>query len=349
LPPAPKRQTGIAYPSKNTFYFQPGDCTSSPGGGSLTFGYNCVTTWLAAGRNRSIPATNALAGSTSQSHFSIMNFPPFWARGRIGDFVAWRWSNQSQADAQARADQAAQQLKERCSRREHLPQHGEYYPNRPFREQLLQEFKDAAGAVTAAITRNSYGCQVLNTARVMFVDIDLPEPPQPGFFARMFGKPVPKNTESAELQAARIRIESWSRQHPDWGWRLYRTRAGLRLLATHDVVAPDSEISDTIFADLGADPLYRKLCQSQKCFRARLTPKPWRCGWHGRPARWPWLDAKQEKQFQKWEAQYQSHASQWATCQLLQKLGNPDPHPEIAAIITLHDNATRAESGLPLA
>jgi len=29
--------------------------------------------------------------------------------------------------------------------------------------------------VAAAITRNSYGCLVLNTARVMFVDVDLPE------------------------------------------------------------------------------------------------------------------------------------------------------------------------------
>ena len=51
---------------------------------------------------------------------------------------------------------------------------GGYYPNRPFREQIIRELKDAAGQTSAVITRNAYGCLVLNTARMMFVDIDLP-------------------------------------------------------------------------------------------------------------------------------------------------------------------------------
>jgi hypothetical protein len=74
------------------------------------------------------------------------------------------------------------------------------------------------------------------------------------------------------------KIENWSRNHPEWGWRIYRTRAGLRLLATQGLVEADSDVADGVFEALGADPLYRKLCKTQKCFRARLTPKPWRCG-----------------------------------------------------------------------
>ena len=39
----------------------------------------------------------------------------------------------------------------------------------------------------------------------------------------------------------------------------------------------------------------------------------------------------------------------WATCEFLTTLGNPSWHPEIEPLIKQHDDATRAESGLPLA
>jgi len=227
--------------------------------------------------------------------------------------------------------------------------HGGYYPHRPCREQILREFKDSAGDTSAVITRNAYGCQVLNTARAMFVDIDLPEPKKSGgLLSRLFGKPEvppPGNPQSEAL----ARIEHWTRSNAAWGWRIYRTRAGLRLLATHGLVEADSEVANGVFAALGADPLYRQLCKSQKCFRARLTPKPWRCGLRDKPARWPWFDLKQEQRFQKWEAQYQTLSAEWATCEFVRHIGNPTVHPEVQALLNIHDEPTRAESKMPLA
>lgn len=278
-----------------------------------------------------------------------MNFPPFWAHGTSGDFFAWRWSFQSLAEAQSLADQAAQQLAERFRAGDYPPKHGGYYPDRPFREQILQEIKSETGDISAVITRNSYGCQVLNTARVMFVDIDLPEPKKPrGFFKKLFGKPEVAPPHNP-LNEAMARIENWTRNNSEWGWRIYRTRSGLRLLATQDLLDANSEIANRVFEALGADPLYRKLCNSQKCFRARLTPKAWRCGLRAKPERWPWLDAKQEKRFQKWQTQYQQCSAQWATCEFVRHLGNPAVHPEVQAILKIHDEPTRAESKLPLA
>jgi len=278
-----------------------------------------------------------------------MNFPQFWARASKDDFICWRWSFNSLAEAEALALQAVEQLKARI-RSGDIPRstHGGYYPNRPFREQIMQEIKNGAGELSAVITRNSYGCLVLNTARVMFVDIDLPEPKAPGLFKRLFGKPdvAPSGNPQSE---AMTKIENWTRNHSEWGWRVYRTRAGLRLMATHGLVESDSEIANNAFAALGADPLYQKLCRSQKCFRARLTPKPWRCGLRKKPARWPWLDAKQEKQFQKWEAEYQGCSANWATCEFIRHIGNRDVHPDVQSILKLHDNPTRAESKLQLA
>lgn len=278
-----------------------------------------------------------------------MNFPQFWARGRSGDFFCWRWSSQSIAEAQSLANEAAQQLADRFRSGDFPPKGRGYYPNRPFREQVMQEIRDDKNEVSAVVTRNSYGCLVLNTARVMFVDIDLPEPkPSGSFLKRLFGKPD-SATPATNQDAALKTIEDWTRNHPNWGWRIYRTRAGLRLLATQGLVEADSAIADGVFEALGADPLYRKLCKTQKCFRARLTPKPWRCGIRRKPDQWPWLDAKAETRFQKWDAQYQSLAFNWSTCELIKQIGNATVHQDVQAVIKLHDSTTRIESKLPLA
>ena len=278
-----------------------------------------------------------------------MNFPPFWARGKCGDFISWRWSFQSAAEAQAQADQAARQLAERFKRGDMPPQHHGYYPNRPCREPVLEEIKNAAGELLAVVTRNSYGCRVLNTARVMFVDVDLPEPkPSGGFWQRLFGKPEPPAPVAQQDETIR-KAEAWVRDHSGWGWRVYRTRAGLRLLATHDLFEPETAATEAVFAALGADPLYCQLCKAQKCFRARLTPKPWRCGLRAKPERWPWLDASAEARFQKWEGRYQSASSNWTTCECIRVLGDSSVHPDVQLVLDVHDGATRVESRLALA
>ena len=277
-----------------------------------------------------------------------MNFPPFWARGASGDFFCWRWSFHSVNEAQTLANEAAERLAERFRHDQLPPKRDGYYPDRPFREPVLREIKNPLGELAAVVTRNSYGCQVLNTARVMFVDVDLPEPKPPGLLARLFGKPAPAAHAVTE-GAAMARIEDWTRKNPGWGWRIYRTRAGLRLLATHAPFDPEAAASDGVFDALGADPLYRQLCRTQKCFRARLTPKPWRCGLHRKPECWPFLNARAEKSFQKWDVQYQSYAFNWATCEFAKKIGNDEIHPVVQPILKLHDDMTKAESKLKLA
>jgi hypothetical protein len=278
-----------------------------------------------------------------------MNFPRYWARGKSGEFFCWRGSSQSQAEAQSLADAAARKIQEQFDRGDLARTSGHYYPDRPFREEILQETKNGAGELFAVVTRNSYGCRVLNTARVMFVDVDFPLPKRRGLFARLFGK-ADDGAANAEAESLALsRVESWTHVNPGWGWRIYRTRAGLRLMATHALVEPDALGTDRSFEALGADMLYRRLCKSQKCFRARLTPKPWRCGVRSKPARWPFKDDRAERSFREWEQRYQQLAGQWSTCALVKCIGSPAVHADIRPVIALHDEATRLESGLPLA
>ncbi len=283
-----------------------------------------------------------------------MNFPKFWAQGSYKNFFAWRWSDMSQAEAESLAAAAARRVAELFASGR-PPKGGAYaYSNsdRPMREPVLGEFRTPAGALTAAITRNSYGCQVLNTARIMFVDVDLPEPKRAsgGFLSRLFGKkpePVPAGNPGEERVLTQA--SAWVQQNPGWGWRIYRTKAGLRLLATHALFDPESADTQAAFDALGADPLYRRLCQIQKCFRARLTPKPWRCGARNPPGRWPWPNAKAEKQFNNWETEYRDACDGYATCELLATPGNCTVHPEIEPILHTHDQTTLADSKLKLA
>jgi hypothetical protein len=276
-----------------------------------------------------------------------VRFARHWARaaqsatGKSGqrfDLAAWGWSDTDAASAEAMARDALRRIAERVARGEAFP--ARYaYGDRPLREELLGEPHP-----DVALTRNGYGCEVLNAARVMFVDIDLPEPKSAGLVGRLLGrKPAPDAAE-----AALTRVHDWLRLNGDWGFRAYRTKAGLRLLATHGPVPVDARALELMGA-LGADPLYVRLCKAQASFRARLTPKPWRCGTHAPGVRWPFPDAAAERRFRDWRTEYENLAQRYATCTFLRTLGNADVHPEVVPIRELHDERTRAGSGLPLA
>jgi hypothetical protein len=111
---------------------------------------------------------------------------------------------------------------------------------------------------------------------------------------------------------------------------------------------PLAENSSQIMEELDADPYYIKLCRAQKSFRARLTPKPWRCGLPKIPHRYPW-DAQQEHEVENWIATYEATTRDFASCKLIGHYGNPEIHPEITRTMAFHDKVTRAESGIALA
>jgi hypothetical protein len=89
--------------------------------------------------------------------------------------------------------------------------------------------------------------------------------------------------------------------------------------------------------ELKSDPLYVRLCQAQECFRARLTPKPWRCDQPEPPYRFPFLTSAAEDSFRQWEQEYASATTAYTTCRLIKQLGPVAIHPDIEPILSLHD------------
>lgn len=253
----------------------------------------------------------------------------------------------------------------------------------PIREEILARHGDTI------ITRNSYGAQCLNTPNVLFLDIDYPEP-HPVLpclatlvlFAAMGGivyglvnqywliagisavvlafnflalelirrglnrsvrKQEPKNRE---------RIAAFLDSRPEWRLRVYRTPNGFRLLAMHRTFEPRSQEVAEVFRELRVDPVYAIMCHNQNCFRARVSPKPWRMGmeerFRPRPGVWPvkpeWLPGRTA-----WVARYEELAKGFSACRFEEELGTGSVHPAAAAVRDLHDRLANATTDLPMA
>ena len=94
--------------------------------------------------------------------------------------------------------------------------------------------------------------------------------------------------------------------------------------------------------------MYVRLCRMQESFRARLTPKPWRCGFYKPFVLFPFETPAQEADFRQWESKYNDKAAQYSTCRFLIAFG-ASAAPEFASLVAYHDQETKASSGLPLA
>lgn len=284
-----------------------------------------------------------------------MKIPLFWAKGAFKDdegrsFFSWRWSEISVEDALKKAVEAAKSIAGRLSEGE-TPEH-RYYGERPLREEVLKELKDGSGQTYAAITRNCYGCEVLNTAAVMFVDVDLK--PISAFqmisygIKRLFSSRTPHPMAERESEAL-AKLKAMTDSDKECGARVYRTYAGFRYMMTHALIEPKAEFTVKVMEFLGTDKLYMRLCAVQESFRARLTPKPWRCGVKGIAVKFPRETKAEDEKFRDWQRSYENAHLKYSTCRFMMQLGNSEVHPEIQPILKLHDDAVKATTGLLLA
>jgi len=274
-----------------------------------------------------------------------MKIARYWTRG---DGEAWTskgeriratargWSDESIDAARAVASGIARRVAERIA----AGSSGQRYPygDRPLPEPLIREFSSGQGIVT----RNAYGALVLNAARLLFADID-GQPAGAGLgniFSGLFGKP--KSDPLVE------RVKAITERHGRKA-RLYRTAAGYRLMIVDAPYRPGDAETESLLEEYKADPLYRRLCRTQESFRARLTPKPWRCGMLNPPAEFPFETTIAREQFAVWEREYNAKTQRFATCKLVAEVGSGRPAEEFRELIDYHDRETKAGQELPLA
>ena len=301
------------------------------------------------------------------------------------------WSDIDEADAQAHADARVREAMDRVLSGETLPRRERRVAYNgaegvPIREEIV------ARQGEAIVTRNSYGARCLNVPDVLFADIDFAERSRPrhvllamvcvfaavaaaliavlqvsivaslvvAFFASLLlGVPLPGALRKVGValrggreRLALERVRRFVVAHPDWRLRVYRTPAGLRLLALHRRFDPREEAVRACFDALGVDPLYARMCFKQNCFRARVTPKPWRMGlprlhppyssaWRPEHAALPARRA--------WVESYDREAQGYAACRYLETLGSGATDADAESVRVLHDLLCQAERELPLA
>jgi hypothetical protein len=299
------------------------------------------------------------------------------------------WSDESQAAAQAHADARTAEALARViagvefERREpKIPYNGA--EGMPIREEIVSRHGDCV------ITRNSYGAKCLNTPNVFFADIDFGSHFEIGgcatalaVFAGVAAIPalfifprfrtiillVPallilaafamkqafkasRRRRGGEEQIALDRVRQFVERHPEWNVRLYRTPAGLRVLAMHKTFDPnDPEVAEA-FEELGVDSMYAFMCQRQRCFRARVSPKPWRIGieqhLRPRPGVWPVAPERMAART-AWIENYDEQSKAYASCAYLESLGSGRVDAEAKFVQELHDSLAQSTSSLPIA
>lgn len=278
-----------------------------------------------------------------------MRIPRAWAKatgegirpdGKAISVAVWGFG-EDHSSAKSSASQRLQSVLDRIRRGDRFPD--KYaYGERPLREEILQTVESATGNdVSAVVTRNVYGVEVLNAARLLFLDVDLGPPNVFQPLLRVFG--------ISKEERALTRLRDVLRTNSDATFRIYRTASGFRAMAIDRDFDPTDGGVQELMQSTRTDPAFARLCMAQRSFRARLTPKPWRCGLWGPPGRHPRLDGEMQQRFAAWLAKYESASMSYATCRYLETVGSGSPKGDKKTLLELHDRATRSSESLPLA
>jgi hypothetical protein len=292
-----------------------------------------------------------------------MKLYKYWAAGEAMVPDVHPWKVRAFGGSDISMDEARRLGRERAERAAQALVNGRApgsygYGERPLREEIVKEIRNG-DSVTAVISRNAYGCLVLNTNHIMFVDVDIY--PASGD-SLSFGESLRRiwdvlrgKGEEAKLARKREReqqilgrFDEVCRSQPELAFRIYRTYGGFRLLVTSGTYDPMAAETLKLLEALGSDPLYIRLCKAQECFRARLSAKFWRCGANRPPSRFPWEDQAEERQYREWEEDYHRLANTFAVCELVGSKGSSAIDETVRPILETHDRLTM-QAGATLA
>lgn len=280
--------------------------------------------------------------------------PRYWRSAHAGLVSARGWSTQS-------ADEALGVANERLAHsikaiRAGLPRDKRgSYGWAPPREETLHEVVDPDGVLAGVVSRNRYGADVLGTDRLLIADVDVAQVhPVARSLRKLFsgrkggGKSADGEDDTPKSQALRV-IQDLAVAHPTLGVRVYETFGGFRVIVTGAWLEPKSPEAVTLFGQLCTDQIYVHLCRKYNTCRARLTPKPWRCGMRAPKHVWTSDSADDAAAAARWLSEYESVTAGFATCRSAGTFG-PPPDALEPELIELHDRATRVtQTQLPLA
>lgn len=236
-------------------------------------------------------------------------------------------SNVSIEDARSRAKEKAEKIKRKIKGEKHL--FDEYEVE--IREEILQIIDDHS-----AITRNRYGAQVLNTEKLLILDIDKPKTT----FADMFRK---KDAGQDKLKIFDMIRKLAATKYQEYGFRIYETYQGARVIVLGRDFDARNRDTSKMMSEFNCDGLYMTLCHKQNCFRARLTPKPYRLKMRRYKVQYP---REEDTELRQWLADYERESRNFSVCKFIEQVG---ARHSMDDVVRLHDEITGVHYHQPLA
>lgn len=249
--------------------------------------------------------------------------------GKTQEITCYGGSNISIEDARAKAKEKAEKIERKIKGEKHL--FDEYEAE--IREEILRIIDDHS-----AITRNRYGASVLNVEKMMILDIDKPRATIGGLFRKK------DDRSDKDRIFDMVRKLTATPKYQGYGFRLYETYQGARVIVLGKEFDPRDRETKKMMDEFNCDPLYTFLCIKQGCYRARLTPKPYRMKMHGYKVKYP-RDGN-ESEFQQWLSQYESNSRSFCVCRFIEQIGT---NHSLNNMIDLHDEMTGVNFRQPLA
>lgn len=189
------------------------------------------------------------------------------------------------------------------------------------------------------ITRNRYGALILNCKNLMFIDVDQ-------YSKTLLDLLFRNKMTRKDLTLAKILTVAKQAKYSHLGFRIYETCQGYRIIVTNQKFDPRSTESQKLMKAFKADRLYGFLCWKQNCYRARLTPKPYRIKQKGIKVIFPNRSPEQEVLLRKWISAYNLKLEKYSVCALIEQIGVVNSHERI---IEIHDQLTRTGMSKKLA
>ncbi|MET1257202.1 hypothetical protein [Aliikangiella maris] len=229
-------------------------------------------------------------------------------------------SNVSEQDAFEQAIKRCEQVERRIQTKEPLSEY-----DIPIKEQV-DTIIDSANIVTIC----RYGAKIINTEQYTILDLD----DYPLNFFDWFNG-MRKLSRKERIVA---KFLQQIKKYPELGedFRIYETTKGVRVIGKK-YLAPEGKHYQHIMRKLNVDWLYITLSQKQQCYRARITPKPYRMRFRTIKIKSP-VDCQTES-YQQWAKEYAKASERYAVVKFVKSIGldfSTEP------VIKFHDEACKA-------
>ena len=236
-------------------------------------------------------------------------------------------SNQSEEAASQKAVEKAKDIERRIAERK---------PKDSYQvaiKEHVNEVIDDSNIITVC----RYGAKILNTTSHTILDLD-------DYPVHLFDcfKPVRKLNKKDRIV---FKFEQSVQKFPELGtnFRIYETTKGIRVIG-NKYINPDSDGYTALMRKLYVDWIYIELSKKQRCYRARLTPKPHRMKIQTIKVKSP-VDC-QDDAYLNWEQAYTRKSSQYSVVRLVKSLGRDFSNDKI---VKMHDRICNLAAARTLA